>query len=77
MSLLRVITKGREIIIVGAYGLVYKVQRQEDLKMFALKKMNISGCGSNSLQGWHFMKAYKSEVETLVGSFSEFINYLD
>ena len=25
----------------------------------------------------HFMKAYKSEVETLVGSFSEFIKYLD
>ena len=33
--------------------------------MFALKKMNIAGCGSNSLQGWHFMKAYKKKCAEL------------
>ena len=39
-----IIAEGRLLVIIiylGAYGLVYKVQRQGDMKMFALKKMNI------------------------------------
>lgn len=51
-------------IYLGAYGVVYKVQRLTDSKLFAMKKMVILGV--NTDESKHFYSAYQAEVSILV-----------
>lgn len=48
-------------MFLGAYGTVYKVQRQQDGKFFALKKMTFSASKNKP-----FADAYKAEMQALV-----------
>jgi serine/threonine protein kinase len=56
------------LLYIGAYGTVYKVQRQSDAKMFALKKMSFSETKNKT-----FADAYRAEQQTLVILFDNLI----